>query len=218
MDKIIIVPDMPYMRDIFAILRTGAFISEDCFSESNRRYYRKIDDNFDAYFKYFLQLGYYLERGDGYVHLTEARPAFNVQSKMRTDIGKYIQMLAVLIKFRPELAPGYQFRSSDLTKFFDENDDMLSVLPTSDDNLLPSRVATFLRNVSREGFLDISSDESTCMVTSAFKYLKQYVTTIKLYGEHAKFNLEGEKQVEAPSQDSMNNDTTADGSLEISEE
>ena len=45
MENEIIVPDMPYMRDIFKILRTGAFICEDSLSESNRRYYRKIDDN-----------------------------------------------------------------------------------------------------------------------------------------------------------------------------
>ena len=90
MENEIIVPDMPYMRDIFKILRTGGFICEDSLSESTRRYYRKMDEHFDAYFKYFLQLGFYLERKQGYIHLTEARPAQSTQGKLRTDIGNYL--------------------------------------------------------------------------------------------------------------------------------
>ena len=195
MENEIIVPDMPYMRDIFKILRTGGFICEDSLSESTRRYYRKIDENFDAYFKYFIQLGFYLERKQGYVHLTEARSAQATQGKLRTDIGNYLPWLEILIKFRPELAPGYQFKSFELQKFLDENDELRSLLPPADDNLLSTRVSKFLKQVAQEGFIDIGSDESTCLVTSAFAYLKEYVLNIKLYGEHAKFNLTEEPRV-----------------------
>ena len=195
MENEIIVPDMPYMRDIFKILRTGGFICEDSLSESTRRYYRKIDENFDAYFKYFIQLGFYLERKQGYVHLTEARSAQATQGKLRTDIGNYLPWLEILIKFRPELAPGYQFKSFELQKFLDENDELRSLLPPDDDNLLSTRVSKFLKQVAQEGFIDIGSDESTCLVTSAFAYLKEYVLNIKLYGEHAKFNLTEEPRV-----------------------
>ena len=195
MENEIIVPDMPYMRDIFKILRTGGFICEDSLSESTRRYYRKIDENFDAYFKYFIQLGFYLERKQGYVHLTEARSAQATQGKLRTDIGNYLPWLEILIKFRPELAPGYQFKSFELQKFLDENDELRSLLPPADDNLLSTRVSKFLKQVAQEGFIDLGSDESTCLVTSAFAYLKEYVLNIKLYGEHAKFNLTEEPRV-----------------------
>lgn len=193
----ITVPDMPYMREIFKILRTGAFISEDCLSDSNRRYYRVIDNHFEAYFKYFLQLGFYLEKGYGYIHLCEARPAGNIQSKLRTDVGKYIEMIAVLMKFRPELAPGAQFKSYELQMFCDQDDEMRSVLPESDNGQLSSRITRFLENVAKEGFIDLSVDETTCYVTSAFRYLKEYVLRIRLYGEHAKFNLEKEMAPEA---------------------
>ena len=193
----ITVPDMPYMREIFKILRTGAFISEDCLSDSNRRYYRVIDNHFEAYFKYFLQLGFYLEKGYGYIHLCEARPAGNIQSKLRTDVGKYIEMIAVLMKFRPELAPGTQFKSYELQMFCDQDDEMRSVLPESDNGQLSSRITRFLENVAKEGFIDLSVDETTCYVTSAFRYLKEYVLRIRLYGEHAKFNLEKEMAPEA---------------------
>lgn len=192
MENEIIVPDMPYMRDIFKILRTGGFICEDSLSESTRRYYRKIDEHFDAYFKYFLQLGFYLERKQGYVHLTEARPAQSTQGKLRTDIGNYLPWLEILVKFRPELAPGYQFKSFELQKFLDENDELRSLLPPAEDNLLSTRVSKFLRQVAQEGFIDLGTDESTCLVTSAYTYLKEYVLNIKLYGKHAKYNLTAE--------------------------
>ena len=182
------VPDMPYMKDIFKILRTGAFISEDCLSESSRRFYRAIDTNFQAYFKYFDQLGYYLEKGNGYVHLCEEKSSSSVQSRLRTDIGTYVPMLHAFLKFNAELAPGHQFKTYELQRFFDENDELKSILPSSDDGHLSTRVNIFLKGAVKEGFIDLSVDESTCMVTSAFRYLKEYVTRIKLYGEHAKFN------------------------------
>lgn len=218
MENEIIVPDMPYMRDIFKILRTGAFICEDSLSESNRRYYRKIDDNYPAYFKYFLQLGYYLELKRGYVHLTEARPAQATQSKLRTDIGVYLPMLEILVKFRPELAPGYQFKTFELQKFFEENDELRSLLPTSDDGLLPSRVAKFLKQVAAEGFVEIAVDESTCLVTSAYNYLKDYILQIKLYGEHAKFNFDGDVRMDESKGDVLSGEETVQGTINHTED
>lgn len=189
MDTEIIVPDMPYMREIFLIFKNGGFISEDCLSDSQRRYYQKINEQYGAYFKYFIQLGYYLEKGNGYFHLCEARLASAVQSKLRTDAGKYISWIAILVKFRPELSPGTQFKSYELQMFCDQDDEMRSVLPPSNSGLLPDRISNFLTDLRSEGFIDVSPDGSTCYVTSAFRYLKEYVTRIRLYGEHAKFNL-----------------------------
>ena len=192
MENEIIVPTMPYMREIFSIFRTGKFISENTLSESCRRYYAAILNNFEAYYKYFDQLGYYLEQGPGYFHLCEARQPQAIQSKLRTDLGNYIQMLAILIKFRPELTPGHQFKTYEFQAFCDQTDEIKSILPPSDDGLMTSRVSLFLKGAAKEGFIDISKDETTCMITSAFLYLKEYVTRIKLYGEHAKFNLDSD--------------------------
>ena len=186
----IIVPDMPYMREIFRILRTGAFICEDTLSDSVKRYYRKIAANFDAYFKYFDQLGYFLEHGPGYVHLCEDKTSQVVQNKIRTDSLSYIPMLALLVGFRADLAPGYQFKTYEFQSYCEQNEEIQTMLPSSDDGLMMTRVAAFLKGVAKEGFLDFSPDDSTCHVTSAFRYLKDYVTTIRLYGEHAKYNYD----------------------------
>ena len=45
------VPDMPYMREIFKILRSSGFISEDCVSSLVKNYYSVIKENYEAYFK-----------------------------------------------------------------------------------------------------------------------------------------------------------------------
>lgn len=196
MENEIIVPDMPYMRDIFQILKNGGFISEDCLSDNQRRYYQKLNEHYQAYFKYFLQLGYYLERGYGFFHLCESRPANAVQSKLRTDASKYICWIAILVKFRPELSPGTQFKIYELQMFCDQDDEMRSVLPTSTTGLLPDRITALINDLKNEGFLDISPDGSTCYITSAFRYLKEYVSRIRLYGEHAKFNLSYEQETQ----------------------
>ena len=196
MENEIIVPDMPYMREIFQILKNGGFISQDSLSDSQRRYYQKINEHFDAYFKYFEQLGYYLERGYGYVHLCEARVASAVMSKLRTDVNNYIPKMSILSKFNPELVPGSTFKIYELQMFCDQDDEMRSILPTSETGLLSDRIARFVTSLKNEGFLDISTDSTTCHVTSAFRYLKEYITRIRLYGEYAKFNLKEQQESE----------------------
>lgn len=211
----IIVPDMPYMRDIFRIIRSSGFISEDCVSSVSKNYYTVIKENFEAYFKYFFQLGYYLEQGPGYFHLCEARPTQNVASKLRTDVSKFIPMLNILIQFRPELAPGYQFKAYDLQMYCDQNDEIRSVLPDTPDGSLAARVTAFLKDVEKEGFIDFTSpDASTCMVTSAFRYLKELVLRIRLYDQHAKFNLDYEPHVEEDAiEESENIGETVDNTI-----
>lgn len=197
------VPNMPYMREIFKILRTCGFISEDCVSALVKNYYSVIKENYDAYFKYFNQLGYYLEQGPGYFHLCEARPAQNALSKLRTDVSKFIPMLNLLTQFRPELAPGHQFKAYDLQMYCDQNDELRSILPDAPDGKLATRVTLFLKEVESRGFIDFTTDDgSTCMVTSAFRYLRELVLRIRLYDQHAKFNLDYEPRVEedAPEQ------------------
>lgn len=184
------VPDMPYMRDIFKMLRNGGFINEDCRDAGEKRLYRQLDDNYEAYFKYLFQLGYYLERENGYFYMTEARPAHAIQSKMDTDVRDFLPKLYILTKFNPSLAPGHQFKIYEIQRFFDEDDEMRSLLPSSNDGLLSSRISIFLQDLARDGYIDISSDESTFMVKSAFRYLKESVLRYKLAGEHAKYNYE----------------------------
>lgn len=204
MDNITIeVPNMPYLKEIFKIFKTGGFISEDCVSVLVKNYYNVMKENYQAYFKYFSQLGYYLEQGPGYFHLCESKTAQNVQSNLRTDVSKYIPMLNLLTQFRPELGSGYQFKVYDLLMYCDQNDELQTILPQSQDGNLSTRVTLFLKDVEREGFIDFTSPEATtCMVTSAFRYMKELVLRIRLYDQHAKFNLDYEPQVEEAKEES----------------
>lgn len=190
MENEINVPDMPFMREIFKMLRNGGFINEDCRDAGEKRLYRQLYDNYDAYFKYLYQLGYYLERENGYFYMSESRPAHAVQSKMDTDVRDFLPKLYILTKFNPSLGPGHQFKIYEMQRFFDEDDEMRSLLPPSNDGLLSSRISIFLQDLAKDGYIDISSDESTFIVKSAFRYLKESVLRYKLAGEHAKYNYE----------------------------
>ena len=196
----IIVPQLPYMEAIFRRLKTNAFINEETFNIQERQWYNQIHENFSAYSQYLAQLGYRLESGPGYFHLSEPKPAANIVSTLRNNIGDYIRMLSVLTEYRPDLEPGAQFKVHDLLSFCDDNDEVKALLPSSNDGLLSSRVSAYLKWVVAEGFLAISSDETTVMVTSSFRYLKEFILRIRLYGDYAKFNLpEEEKKSDAGS-------------------
>lgn len=219
MDNLTInVPDMPYMREIFKILRQSGFICEDCVSANEKNYYGVIKENYPSYFKYFFQLGYYLEQGPGYFHLCEARPIQNAQSKLRTDVSKFIPMLNLLIQFRPELAPGHQFKAYDLQMYCDQNDELRSILPDAPDGKLATRVTLFLKETESKGFVDFTTEDgSTCMVTSAFRFLKELVLRIRLYDQHAKFNLDYEPRVEEEAQDETQNQDVENNILDMEE-
>lgn len=212
------VPNMPYLREIFKVFRSGGFISEDCISALTKNYYTVIKNNYQAYFKYFSQLGYYLEQGPGYFHLCEAKTAQNVQSNLRTDVSKYIPMLNLLTQFRPELAPGYQFKVYDLLMYCDQNDELQAVLPDAPDGKLATRVILFLKDVEKEGFIDFTSpDATTCMVTSAFLYMKELVLRIRLYDQHAKFNLDYEPKMEEDTDEEKTPEEIDNNYLEMEE-
>ena len=212
------VPNMPYLREIFKIFRSGGFISEDCISALAKNYYTVIKNNYQAYFKYFSQLGYYLEQGPGYFHLCEAKTAQNIQSNLRTDVSKYIPMLNLLTQFRPELAPGYQFKVYDLLMYCDQNDELQAVLPDAPDGKLATRVILFLKDVEKEGFIDFTTqDATTCMVTSAFLYMKELVLRIRLYDQHAKFNLDYEPKMEEDTDEEKTPEEIDNNYLEMEE-
>lgn len=201
-EKQIIVPDMPHLREIYRIFRDGSFISELSFSESKRRYFRDLDTHYEAYFKYFGQLGLYLERGNGYFHLSEDKNSQRVQNSIRADFHPLLTVLRLLTMWNPEIAPGFQFKSYDLQQFCDENDEAKRMLPDSKDDLLASRVSDFLAMVEKQGFIDIAADKTTCMVTSAFSYLQKYILSIRLYGQYSKYDYLPEDSIEDPVEDS----------------
>lgn len=217
----IIVPQLPYMEQIFRRLKTNAFINEETFSTQEKHWYNQIHENFGAYQAFFSQLGYRLESGPGYFHLSEPKPSANIVSTLRNNIGDYIRMLTVLTEYgsratmsendRSDLEPGAQFKVYDLLSFCDDNDEVKALLPSSNDGLLASRVSAYLRWVASEGFIAISPDESTVMVTSSFRYLKEFVLRIRLYGDYAKYNLPGgeakqdsQEKAQSPASESFN--------------
>ena len=186
------------MEAIFRRLKTNAFINEETFNAQEKHWYILLHENFSAYQSFFSQIGYRLESGPGYFHLSEPKPVANIISTLRNNIGDYIRMLTVLTEYRPGLEPGAQFKVFDLLSFCDDNDDVKALLPSSNDGLLASRVTAYLKWVAAEGFIAISSDETTVMVTSSFRYLREFILRIRLYGDYAKYNLpEDEKKAKS---------------------
>ncbi len=186
------VPALPYLKDIWKRLKSNAFINQETFNHREKNWYAKIEEHFEAYHAYFAQLGYSLEAGDGYYFLSEPRLGAQIESILRNNYGDYIKMLRVLNKFRPTLEPGSQFKFHDFLSFCDENDDIKMLLWPSQDDSLSSRVQFFIRKVQTEGFICANDDMSTVIVTSSFRYLKEYVLRAQLYGEYAKYNLSNE--------------------------
>ena len=72
--------------------------------------------------------------------------------------------------------------------------------------------------MEKEGFIDFTSpDATTCMVTSAFRYLKELILRIHLYDQHAKFNLDYEPRIEEDKEDELQEETVDNNYLDLEE-
>lgn len=57
---------MRYTKDIFEILSTGGFISQNSISQQRSHLYDAIEDDFQNYRDYYEGVGFLLEGGNGY--------------------------------------------------------------------------------------------------------------------------------------------------------
>lgn len=57
---------MRYTTEIFETLSKGKFISANSLDKTQQHWFDDIEDNFQEYYDFFIQIGYSLEGGNGY--------------------------------------------------------------------------------------------------------------------------------------------------------
>jgi hypothetical protein len=169
--------------DIFDLLSKGQFICSNHSSDTIRRLYDIIDDNFELLHEYFLAINFTLEKGDEYYFFSRPEAKADLEKKIEAAY-KWIDILDFLKTFDSAFAPGFRFTPSDILVRIQID----AVLKNKTDGLrrytkedtMAGSIQKMLDMLVREGFVELENEiTSQYKVLSSFHYLEQLI--LKIY-------------------------------------
>ena len=152
---------LKYLRHVYDSLIRGGFISSDSLSRESRNIFQDIEDNYEAYRDYFLNIGLILEEGDGYYH-------FSRQEKK------------VLLKEKLER---FSFPKYEICRKFDADADLRekSLLLYERKEKYNEIAEALVGELKAQGYIELVSEQSdTYQVVAAFRYLEKIVDMISI--------------------------------------
>ena len=195
MELNISIPD--HTSAIFDCLQKGQFICSNSCSEYMRDMYDMIDENYEALFLFFSQIGYTLERGNEYFYFSRVEPRTTLEQKILRayywidvlDLFKtYDETFGAGCRFQPEqilveanINATLQSKLDGMRKHFSDRDVRKEVL----DNII--------RQLVKESFIELENEKTnTYKVLTAWHYLERLIESIQIYDETEEGNEKSE--------------------------
>lgn len=175
-------------RRIYERLSRGEFISVDSIDSSNRHLYEDMEENFDDYVDFFMEIGLLLEHGNGYFYFSRIGEGRQAVEQKLESFSKWLDYLDFLKTYNQSFTAGYQFRKSHLTEQISldielrEKAGHLFKKYGAGSNL--EIVSKLLQEMENMCFVEcISERDETYKVTSAFHYAEELVNMIQIANE-----------------------------------
>ena len=179
------LPRIPYSREIFGIMKNGAFLCGESFDSDRKKYYLFLNEHRTIFSDLFSLLGYRLDGGDGFFYLSEEnKPLGNKKTQGEADRRRFLLIADVLTSFSPDIAAGDFFMKSDLLKHCEAVPELSATLIAYSDKGLSAGLDKFLKDVEADGFLEVNNKTGEIIVTSAINYLLGFIARITTYGEY----------------------------------
>lgn len=171
-------------QKVYERLIRGEFLS-DSNNLDIKHLYQDVDENFEQYANFFKQIGYRLERGNGYFFFSSINDSkVDIERKL-TAFCKWISYLDFLKTFDNSFSVGYQFSKARITNEIDINVDLRDkVRHISSKQTNAEFVDSLLKEMESMGFVEkVDEIAETYKVTSAFRYAEDLVNLITIYNE-----------------------------------
>lgn len=173
-------------QKIYERLIRGGFLSADSTKSEIKHLFQDVDDNYEEYADFYKQIGFKLDRGDGYYY-------FSTLSESKADIErrlaafcKWIDYLDFFKTFDSTFSIGYQFSKARIVNEIDVNADLKDKARHLFSQQMPfsEKVEKLISEMETLGFAELIEDENeTYKVTSAFRYAEDLVNLITIYNE-----------------------------------
>lgn len=173
-------------QKIFDRLSKGSFLSVDSSDVEIRHLYEDIDENFDDYQRYFLELGLKLESGNGYFYFSRIHEAkISIDQKLRS-FSMWVDILDFAKTYDISFGAGFQFRSTHILERINLDIELRDKARKlfRKQNTNQEIVEKFIQELTAMGFVEIINEQDcTYKVTSAFRYAEELVDIITIYNE-----------------------------------
>ena len=176
---------MRYTIEIFETLSKGKFISANSLDKTQQHWFDDIEDNFQEYYDFFIQIGYSLEGGNGYWFFTRPMSKVDLESKIKS-LMKWIDNLSFLKSFNSLFGSGFTFTKADILVQFSCNVELKTLLPNtlSRQSSNEDKIDALINDLMREGFIEIENEiEGRYKVLNSFGYIEEIVQKIDITEE-----------------------------------
>ena len=173
---------MRYTKEIFEILSSGGFISQNSISQQRAHLYDAIEDDFQQYQEYYEGIGFLLEGGNGYYYFSRTESKVELADKIQRMIG-WIDRLDFLKTFNSTFGSGFSFRKSNILEKFSSDIELkekarhlYADLKTNDE-----KMDKLIADMERQGFIELENDlDGTYKVTAAFHYIEELIDCLTI--------------------------------------
>jgi len=170
---------------VFEILNKGQFICSNSTKDNIRKLYLSINEDFDAYYDYFLGINMILEEGDEYYHFVRSENRAELERKLEIAM-KWIDILDFLKTFDNGFCAGIRFRMADILARLGVDADLKSKLEslkkyTSGKDKHSEIIVKILDLLERDNFIELENDISQeYKALASFAYLEKLVLAINI--------------------------------------
>lgn len=172
---------------IYERLIRGSFLSVDSTKADVRHLYQDVEDNYDEYVDYFLQIGFRLESGNGYFYFSTINDSKADIERRLESFCKWIDYLDFFKSMDSSFSVGYQFNKTYLLNKIDMEADLRDKVRHffSQQKSFSEKVDKLIGELESMGFAELIEEESTTYkVTSAFRYAEELVNLLTIYNEN----------------------------------
>lgn len=171
---------------IFDILSRGQFICANSREDNSDKLYNIIDNeaNFDDYYDYFLGVGFFLEKGDGYYYFAKKELKNDIERKIEAAY-KWIDIVDFFKTFDDNFGVGFRFTPVDIESKLSTNTELKSKLNNlreggrNNTDSIAKIIASF-----KDDFIELENEiTSQYKVLDSFRYLEQLILIINITEE-----------------------------------
>lgn len=163
----------------------GKFISANSLDKTQQHWFDDIEDNFQEYYDFFIQIGYSLEGGNGYWFFTRPMSKVDLESKIKS-LMKWIDNLSFLKSFNSLFGSGFTFTKADILVQFSCNVELKNLISKmfSGKSSNEDKIDALINDLMREGFIEIENEiEGRYKVLNSFGYIEEIVQKIDITEE-----------------------------------
>lgn len=176
---------MKNTSEIFRRLSKGQFLSSNSLNAEVRALYEDIEENFDEYYQYFLDIDFILSAGSGYYYFSRKESKAGIETKLRA-VFNWIDYLDFLKSFDSNLSSGSRLRLAEIEMRLSADIELKDKLAKLYKDKVNNRekLKALMTDMVGKGYAEIiNENDEIYQMTMALNYLEELIQCITISEE-----------------------------------